>query len=115
MLIRFAPRDGVAAVGEWSPGRWLVGLWVLRGQLCGGEDAPGVVLLCFEDVQVGEFCHRTAFAEWWEQQFRVFARAMAELVSLAGSVRTAVAFSTLVSRPVMRCHCCLGVSSGGSG
>jgi hypothetical protein len=33
-----------------------------------GEDAPGVVLLCFEDVHAGEFCHRTIFAEWWTEQ-----------------------------------------------
>lgn len=29
----------------------------------------GIVLLCFEDVaKPGEWCHRTLFAEWWEQQ-----------------------------------------------
>jgi|ERR671925_379045 hypothetical protein len=29
-------------------------------------DAPGLVLLCFEDVLAGEFCHRRLFADWWE-------------------------------------------------
>jgi Protein of unknown function, DUF488 len=28
-------------------------------------DAPGVVLLCFEDVHAGETCHRRVFADWW--------------------------------------------------
>jgi hypothetical protein len=28
-------------------------------------DAPGVVLLCYEDVHAGESCHRRIFAKWW--------------------------------------------------
>jgi hypothetical protein len=31
-------------------------------------DAPGVVLLCFEDVLAGEECHRRIFASWWWEQ-----------------------------------------------
>jgi hypothetical protein len=31
-------------------------------------DKPGVVLLCFENVLIGESCHRRIFADWWEQQ-----------------------------------------------
>jgi hypothetical protein len=32
-------------------------------------DAPGVVLLCFEDLtKEGEWCHRRVFADWWLQQ-----------------------------------------------
>ncbi len=32
-------------------------------------DAPGVVLLCFEDLtQPGQWCHRRIFADWWEKQ-----------------------------------------------
>jgi hypothetical protein len=27
-------------------------------------DAPGVILLCFEDVRTGELCHRTVIADW---------------------------------------------------
>ena len=30
--------------------------------------APGLVLLCFENVLAGEACHRRTFAEWWEEQ-----------------------------------------------
>ena len=30
--------------------------------------APGVVLLCYENVLAGEDCHRRTFAEWWEEQ-----------------------------------------------
>jgi hypothetical protein len=34
-----------------------------------GHDAKGVVLLCFEDLsKPGEWCHRRAFATWWEEQ-----------------------------------------------
>lgn len=33
------------------------------------QGAPGVVLLCFEDVtKPGEWCHRRIFAEWWQEQ-----------------------------------------------
>jgi hypothetical protein len=28
--------------------------------------APGAVLLCFEDVLAGEACHRRTFAAWWQ-------------------------------------------------
>lgn len=31
-------------------------------------DAPGVVLLCFEDVHAGQSCHRRVFARWWEER-----------------------------------------------
>jgi hypothetical protein len=46
------------------------GIDVIRRRLVeiAGEDAPGVVLLCFEDVHAGELCHRTIFAKWWEEQ-----------------------------------------------
>jgi hypothetical protein len=27
-------------------------------------DAPGIILLCFEDVRKGDLCHRTMVAEW---------------------------------------------------
>jgi hypothetical protein len=37
---------------------------LLRRQLRAGTPRASV-LLCFEDVHVGEFCHRTVFAEWW--------------------------------------------------
>jgi hypothetical protein len=30
--------------------------------------APGVVLLCFENVLAGQACHRRTFAEWWEDK-----------------------------------------------
>jgi hypothetical protein len=55
-------RDGYVARLEKS------GVAAIRERLIeiAGEDAPGVVLLCFEDVHAGEFCHRTVFAEWWE-------------------------------------------------
>jgi hypothetical protein len=36
------------------------------GELAG--DRPGVVLLCFEDVGHGAFCHRTIFRQWWLEQ-----------------------------------------------
>ena len=31
-------------------------------------DAPGVVLLCFEDVHAGQSCHRRVFAQWWQER-----------------------------------------------
>jgi hypothetical protein len=30
--------------------------------------SAGLVLLCFEDVLEGEFCHRRVFATWWEEK-----------------------------------------------
>ncbi len=30
-------------------------------------DGARLVLLCFEDVHAGQFCHRRVFAEWWEE------------------------------------------------
>jgi hypothetical protein len=34
--------------------------------IAGAVGAPGVVLLCFEDVtRPGEWCHRRVFADWW--------------------------------------------------
>lgn len=30
------------------------------------EECPGVVLLCYEDVHAGDWCHRQVFAEWWK-------------------------------------------------
>lgn len=31
-------------------------------------DAPGVVLLCFEDLtKQGLWCHRSIFASWWQE------------------------------------------------
>jgi hypothetical protein len=27
--------------------------------------AKGLILLCFEDLRKGEWCHRTMFGEWW--------------------------------------------------
>lgn len=38
------------------------------GAFVAAHDAPGVVLLCFEDVLAGEPCHRRTFAEWWQEQ-----------------------------------------------
>lgn len=39
---------------------------ILENYLSYGKD---VVLCCYEDVRVpGEWCHRTAFAEWWKLQ-----------------------------------------------
>lgn len=35
--------------------------------LADDAEAPGVVLLCFEDVDK-EFCHRQAFAVWWSMR-----------------------------------------------
>lgn len=34
-------------------------------ELSGGED---VVLLCYENLATDTWCHRTMFAEWWEEQ-----------------------------------------------
>ena len=28
--------------------------------------ATGAVLLCYEDVRLGDLCHRSLFANWWE-------------------------------------------------
>jgi len=42
---------------------------VLRRYVHGYRARPGghgVVLLCFECVQAGEFCHRRLFADWWQ-------------------------------------------------
>jgi hypothetical protein len=36
--------------------------------LVAAYDAPGAVLLCFENVHAGESCHRRMFATWWEKQ-----------------------------------------------
>lgn len=36
--------------------------------IAAGYDSAGVVLLCFEKVHEGEFCHRRVFAEWWEEK-----------------------------------------------
>jgi hypothetical protein len=38
------------------------------GAFVAAHHAPGVVLLCFEDVLAGEPCHRRTFAEWWQEQ-----------------------------------------------
>jgi hypothetical protein len=27
-----------------------------------------VLLLCYEDVLAGDWCHRKVFAEWWQEQ-----------------------------------------------
>lgn len=32
------------------------------------HDGKRVVLLCFEDVHAGEFCHRRVFADWWQER-----------------------------------------------
>lgn len=29
--------------------------------------AEQIVLLCYEDITSGKWCHRTMFAEWWEK------------------------------------------------
>jgi hypothetical protein len=34
-------------------------------EIAGEAGAPGCVLLCFEDVLVGEHCHRRLVAEHW--------------------------------------------------
>lgn len=48
-----------------------------RGVLAIGDELQGIadragdhrlVLLCFDKVDQGEWCHRRMFAEWWEQQ-----------------------------------------------
>ncbi len=37
--------------------------------LAAGVDAPGVVLLCFENLEEpGTWCHRRTFAAWWAHQ-----------------------------------------------
>ncbi len=37
--------------------------------LAAGYEAPGVVLLCFEDLSKrGQWCHRRVFAAWWEKR-----------------------------------------------
>lgn len=28
----------------------------------------GLVLLCFDNVEAGEWCHRTFFAQWWQRE-----------------------------------------------
>jgi hypothetical protein len=41
---------------------------ILRG-FADAYEAPGCVLLCFEDLaKPGEWCHRRVFAAWWEEQ-----------------------------------------------
>ena len=32
------------------------------------HDGKRPVLLCFEDVHAGEFCHRRVFADWWKER-----------------------------------------------
>ena len=32
------------------------------------DECPGVVVLCFEDVHKGDWCHRQVFAAWWTEQ-----------------------------------------------
>jgi hypothetical protein len=42
---------------------------LLLATLAGNARAEGVVLLCYEDLDVeGEWCHRRVFAEWWQEQ-----------------------------------------------
>lgn len=38
---------------------------VALDEIAGSTPAPGLVLLCFENVLAGEFCHRRLFADWW--------------------------------------------------
>jgi hypothetical protein len=45
-------------LSEMGPAAILAPLIAFQG------DAPGIVLLCFEDVRKGEACHRTDVAEW---------------------------------------------------
>lgn len=33
--------------------------------IAAAEDDPRIVLLCFEKLETGSWCHRTLFAEWW--------------------------------------------------
>ena len=45
------------------------GIHLLLARLAGNAGAEGVVLLCYEDLEVeGEWCHRRVFAEWWQEQ-----------------------------------------------
>lgn len=41
---------------------------ILRG-FAEAFDAPGCVLLCYENLEKpGEWCHRRVFAAWWQQR-----------------------------------------------
>lgn len=41
---------------------------ILRG-FAEAFDAPGCVLLCYENLEKpGEWCHRRVFAEWWQER-----------------------------------------------
>ena len=43
---------------------------ILGDALCAVQDEARVVLLCFEDIRKkGVWCHRTIFAEWYEENF----------------------------------------------
>lgn len=42
-----------------TPGSW---------QATPPEDRKPLALLCYEDLDAGEWCHRRLFAEWWQEQ-----------------------------------------------
>ncbi len=42
----------------------------LLGSVAAAYEQPGVVLLCFENLEKddGAWCHRAIFAEWWQEK-----------------------------------------------
>jgi len=64
------PRDRFQA--QYEAHLTMQGVPKLRALLQGIQDkyrtADGLVLLCYEDLDKGDFCHRRMFAEWWERE-----------------------------------------------
>lgn len=56
-------------------------LWRVFHAISRKHDGARLVLLCFEDVLAGQFCHRRVFADWWRERT---GQAVPELSWIAG-------------------------------
>lgn len=56
-------------------------LWRVFHAISRKHDGARLVLLCYEDVLAGQFCHRRVFADWWQERA---GQAVPELSWIAG-------------------------------
>ncbi len=52
--------------------------------ISGRHGGARLILLCFEDVNAGKFCHRRVFAAWWEERTGHHVPELSVMTSMAG-------------------------------